>query len=140
MKYPSAADLAFARQLLAYERGDDDHDATVAERVYDQVHDRLAPVIGSAGVSALFFRSLKLASLSGFVLPEGVAAREGASPGKYLHDHLRRMDPDAAAEAAASVFAIFSGLLTTFIGVKVTTRVLYRDWPMGVETITKETT
>jgi hypothetical protein len=42
---------------------------------------------------------------------------------------LERQDPAVATEAAATVFATFTGLLVTFIGEPLTARLLRKAWP-----------
>jgi hypothetical protein len=42
---------------------------------------------------------------------------------------LERQNPAIAADGAAAVFAIFAGLLVTFIGESLTTGLLRRAWP-----------
>ena len=142
MKSPSAADLATAQRLLAREGGDDEHPAASAARAYQKLHDHLAPLIGAAGVRALFFRSQKMARLAGFVFLEGGAAGAAdpaASAGKQLHDSLLDQNPAQAAEAAAVVFATFFGLLTTFIGDRLTRQVLRGAWPETAKIAPAET-
>ena len=139
MKSPSAADLVTAKRLLAREGGDDEHCAAPAARAYQKLHDHLAPLIGAAGVRALFFRSQKMARLAGFVFLEGGAADPTASAGKQLHDSLLDQNPAQAAEAAAVVFATFFGLLTTFIGDRLTRQVLRGAWPETAKNAPAET-
>jgi hypothetical protein len=51
---------------------------------------------------------------------------------------LEQQDPAVATEGAAAVFAAFAGLLVTFIGEPVTTRVLQKAWPEAFAQATKE--
>lgn len=139
MKRPSAAELETAKRLLMHERGDDEHPANSSARAYKKLHDRLAPLIGSAGFRALFFRGQKTASLAGFTFLESGAAGPEADLGKQLHDNLHGREPVEAAEAATVVFATFFGLLTTFIGDRLTRQVLRGAWPDITEATPAET-
>ena len=89
MTKPSATQVDRAKRVLAYEGcagSSSDECAAAAWRVYEKLNARLAPLLGSAGVEALFVRSAKLAQAQyGFLA-------EVASPGgmKKLARHCRR--------------------------------------------------
>ena len=76
----STAQRERAKRLLAHE-GDSGGSATecaaAAWRVYEKLNARLAPLLGSAGVQALFVRSAKLASAEFAPLAEVADARRG---------------------------------------------------------------
>jgi hypothetical protein len=139
MKRPGAAELETTKILLSHEGGDGEHPASAAARVYKKLHDRLAPIIGSAGVRALFFRSLRTSRLAGYTFLEGGTADPEMEFGKQLHDSLHGRTPSEAAEATAVVFATFIGLLTTFIGDRLTRQVLRGVWPDIAEAAPVET-
>ena len=139
MKRPSSGDLEAAKRLLTHECSDDAHPAKAAARAYQKLHARLAPLIGSAGYRALFFRSLKAAKRTGFTFLEGDAADPAADLGQQLGDSLHGREPGEAAEAAAVVFASFFGLLTTFIGDRLTRQVLRGAWPEMTGSLPAET-
>lgn len=139
MKRPSTGELETAQRLLKHEGGDDVHPASSAARAYQKLNDRLAPLIGAAGFRALFCRSQKMAQLAGFTFLEGASADSGVDLGQKLHDNLHGREPAEAAEAAAVIFASFFGLLTTFIGDRLTKQVLRGAWPEITEAAPVET-
>jgi hypothetical protein len=127
-----------ARRLLAHEAaaGSAGGDATTAAgRVYDKLQDHLAPLLGAAGVQSLFVRSAKLAQGELTALAE-VSIFEGSTK---LRERLQAQDPAVTTESAASLFATFFALLTTFIGERLTTHVLRSAWPMIEDTPPTET-
>jgi hypothetical protein len=121
--------LEAAKRLLAYEGSpadDTSGEIAAAERVYARLFDCLAPIIGPAGVLALFLRSAKLAQAD---LPDLGAFREVTSKpalggGIELFRSLSSLDPSQVAAASASVYAKFLGLLTTLIGERLVARIL----------------
>lgn len=139
MKRPGAAELETAKRLLTHERGDAEHPAEAAARAYDKLQARLAPIIGAAGFQALFFRSQQTARIAGFTFLDGDIAEPAPDPCKQLHDCLHGREPAQAAEAATVVFATFFGLLTTFIGDRLTRQVLRGAWPEVAEAAPMET-
>ena len=123
----SPAQMEQARRWLAHEgaRGSAGERATAASRVYDRLHEHLAPLVGDAGVNLLFVRSAKL-SLGEFAWLADVSILEAAPK---LHERLRAEAPAVATESAAVLFGTFFALLTGFIGERLTTQVLRRAWP-----------
>jgi hypothetical protein len=127
-------DLEAAKSLLAHEGSpadDTSGEIAAAERVYARLFDCLAPIIGPAGVLALFLRSAKLAQADH---PELGALREvttSAAPdsGIELFRSLSALDPSLVAAASASVYARFLGLLTTLIGERLAAQILDRSFP-----------
>jgi len=134
----SATQVERAKRLLASE-GDSgnnaDECASAAWRVYEKLNVRLVPLLGSAGVDALFVRSARLEQAEFASLAE-VAAPDGM---KRLGACLRTLEPDAATEAAASLFGAFLDLITTFIGERLTAVVLRSAWPEVAEAAPRET-
>jgi len=124
---PSSAQLEIARRLLAQQRAVDEPDdcATAAGRVFEKLHEHLGPVIGSAGVRALFVRSAKLAE-GDFVFPADTVAFEDST---RLRATLQALDPVVAAATAEALFATFFALITTFIGERLTLQALRAAWP-----------
>ena len=115
--------------------------AAAAGSAYGDLVRVVSPLIGDLGFEALTGRALHLAQQQHTWL---VSAR---GPGQVtdqvpdqVHDHvndaigqviagLERQEPTVAAEAAATVFALLTGLLVTFIGATLTTGLLRRAWP-----------
>jgi hypothetical protein len=109
--------------------------AAAAWRVYEKLNARVAPLLGPAGVEALFVRSAKLAQAE-FVSLAEVATAEGM---KKLGACLQALDPADATEVASTLFGTFLDLMTTFIGERLTVLVLRSAWPMIEDTAPRET-
>jgi len=127
-----------AKRLLAHEGNSGSSSAECAAaawRLYEKLNARLAPLLGSAGVQALFVRSAKLAQGEVGSLAE-VATPEGMSK---LGAVLQALDPAEATEVAATLFGTFFELMTTFIGERLTVLVLRSAWPAIEDTAPRET-
>jgi hypothetical protein len=138
MSRPSATQVEKAKRLLASEGApwsSSEECAAAAWRVYEKLNARLAPLLGLAGVQALFARSAKLAQAEFPTLAE-MATPEGLT---RLGPSLRALAPPVAAEATAMLFGTFLELMTTFIGDRLTVLVLRSAWPEIEETATGQT-
>ena len=136
MNRPSSAQMQTAGRLLMHEgaAGRAEERATAAGRVYDKLHAQLDPLLGSAGVEALFVRAARLThGESSF---QDVAIVEGST---MLPHRLRAHDPAAPTESAAALFGTFLALLTSFVGERLTTHALRSAWPMIEATAPKDT-
>ena len=128
MTKPSATQVDRAKRVLMYEGcagSSSEECAAAAWRVYEKLNARLAPLLGSAGVEALFVRSAKLVQAQyGFLA-------EVATPGgmRTLGAALQALDPAAATEVAAALFGTFLELMSTFIGERLTVLILRSAWP-----------
>jgi hypothetical protein len=146
MKQQTEAQIEVARRLLAAEKPHDGsaHErAAAAFRVYDALLASLAPLIGAAGVAAAFARSVKLtgdelAAFRGPTDESDEASRDTSVRARALAS-LRTLEPDAASAAAELLLANFLGLLTSFIGEGLLSRVLRRAFPALDQTVAKET-
>jgi hypothetical protein len=138
MGRPNATQVERAKRLLANE-GDagrsSEECAAAAWLVYEKLNVRLAPLLGSTGVQALFVRSAKLAQAE-FVSLAEVATSEGM---KKLGACLQALAPVDASEVAATLFGTFLDLITTFIGERLTVLVLRSAWPTIDDTARRET-
>jgi hypothetical protein len=126
-----------AKQLLASEGApwsSSDEGAAAAWRIYEKLNARLAPLLGSAALQALFVRSAKLAEADFASLAE-VATPEGLTK---LGSCLQALDPAIAGEAAATLFGTFLELITTLIGERLTVLVLRSAWPAIEEKAPRE--
>lgn len=128
--------LESARRLLEHEgaRGTAEECARAAGIVYDKLHARLDPLLGAAGVQALFVRSAQLTHGQFSVLDTGSV--EGAAK---LCERLRALEPAEAMDAAVALFGSFFTLITTFIGDRLTIQVLRSAWPTIADTAFMET-
>ena len=127
-----------AKRLLAHE-GDSGSSsaecAAAAWRLYEKLNARLAPLLGSWGVQALFVRSAKLAQAEFGSLAE-VATPDGM---KKLGAGLQALTPSEATKVAAGLFGTFLELMTTFIGERLTILILRSAWPTIEDTTPRET-
>ena len=112
--------------------------ATAAGRIFDDLDRVVAPLIGPLGVDALTARALHLAADQ---YPCVVIKREGDGadrPFAQVLVCLEQQEADVATDAAAAVFATFTGLLGTFIGEPLTARLLRKAWPDAFSDTTTE--
>jgi hypothetical protein len=120
-----------ARRLLAHESaGKAEERAVAARRVYDTLLSSLAPIIGAAGVRALFARSVRL-SLTEFPCLEAVLHVEApdGDHGQRLVECLRKLDAEAALEVATGLYAALLGLMAKFIGERMMWHLVARAFP-----------
>jgi hypothetical protein len=103
--------------------------AAAAQRAYDDLLRVSTPLIGQVGVDALMGRALHLAQQQFPWLLHTREPEQWAGPFAQVIFGLERQDPAVALEAAGAVFAIFIGLLVTFIGEPLTTGLLRKAWP-----------
>ena len=135
MNKPSTAQVDLARRLLAREVRVPPDPAFAAARMYEGVLVHLSPLMGTAGVHALFARSIKLAKvnhpcLDAFHTPcADSTLRERRSPSERLQDCLQTQQPTETLEPAVIVFANFLSLLAAFIGERLTAQVVQGAWP-----------
>ena len=136
MKPPGRAHIETAVRLLALEGGGPGGaDAEAAARVYDKFHHLLDPLLGAAGVQAIFARSAKLSQVEFACL----ADRAVVGSGETLRECLAGQEAPAAAATGVALFAAFLALITEFIGARLTTEVLRRAWPTIPERAFQET-
>lgn len=129
------ADIEVALRVLAHERGTSGsavERATAAVLVYQQLADRLGPLVGTSGFQALFARSLKL-TRTDFPCFGEVAS------GEELLAGLKTLEPAATTDAAAALFATLFRLLTAFIGERLVWQVLRGAFEFIDESTSKET-
>ena len=114
--------------------------AAAARRAYDDLARVSAPLIGQVGVDALTGRALHLAQREYPWLVDTREPEQAEEPFAQIIVCLGRQDPAVATEAAGMVFATFTGLLTTFIGEPLTTRLLRKAWPEAFSDASTEET
>ena len=98
--------------------------------VWEAVHAALAPVIGHAGVAALYKRTLHLTRPVHPWL--GPAYESTAKPGDYsaLRAVLAQQDSAVAGAAHDAMLQTLHQLLGTLIGPSLTARLLQAVWPL----------
>ena len=128
-----------ARRLLSAEGDSGASSQACAEasaRVYDKLSAQLIPLLGVAGVQALFARSAKLAAAHHACLAE---LADGIDASTRLRASLQALAPEAASETAALLFGTLLELIVTFIGDRLTVQALRSAWPAIDETVPRET-
>ena len=120
-----------ARRLLRQEAGESqDALALALEGTCARMRERLVPLIGRTGFTALFRRALRLAQ-GEFPALAGLAVGEGADPcvaGASEFAAAHAADAGLVEDALVAVVAHFIGLLSTFIGETLTRRVIGDHW------------
>jgi hypothetical protein len=136
MLRPSHAQLARAGRLLAAEgAGAGDAGGHAAGRVFDKVHAELDPVLGHAGVEALFRRSAKLAQDDLGTLSTALSFDSSTR----LREGLLDLEPAESLTAMTVLFGTLFALIETFIGERLMLELLRRAWPALDDTEPGET-
>jgi hypothetical protein len=99
--------------------------------VNQRLQHRLAPLVGVAGVRALFARSVRLTGpdfpqLASLGSPE---SGDNANIAESLTELLGTLEPGVAVAAATALYANFIRLTTTLIGERLVLLVLQRAFP-----------
>jgi len=131
------------RRMLAREAGTDANApaiAAAARRLCEHFAQQFTPLIGDAGVAAIFVRSLHLTQRHVRELAPVRASDKRDPPFALLQLSLEQQEPAAATETAVAVLAMASELLATFIGESLTTRLLREAWPADFAATSEETT
>ena len=103
--------------------------AAAACRLCERFASQATPLIGDAGAGAIYARSLHLTQrkFPGTALPGG--SGQDGGPFARARLFLESQEPAAATEAAVVLLATVGGLLASFIGESLTTRLLRQAWP-----------
>lgn len=133
MSRASPANVDLAGRLIAHAESAGTDTQAVATQVYRALFATLTPIIGGAGVDALFARSVKLAvvefpPLAELVLPP-VAPDGDAKLGDYVASVLGALPPDAVAGVAVGMLAVLIGLLENFIGEALVWQIVRKAYP-----------
>jgi hypothetical protein len=119
------------RRTLAQRAGDTPDTSAVAEALlstWHQMATRLAPVIGTRGVDALFSRSLHLTSSAFPWLAIAEGHGDSTAPLIRFRACLEVRETSDAAEASYALLVTFTELLATLIGESLTDRLLSPVW------------
>lgn len=120
------------RQLLVREAGTGAGAPAIAAAVRklgDHLTQRLAPVIGDGGATAICNRSLHLTESRFSGLTARRSSEQGPGPFARAQVSLEHQESAMAADAAVALFTTVSKLLASFIGESLTTRLLREAWP-----------
>jgi hypothetical protein len=119
MRYAAPPLRRAALRLLAYEAGDEpatsERLAAASTRLIDRLSERLAEVIGGAGIEAIWLRAIRL-RMAEFPFLEKCIRGSGNSRSEALRACLTEQEPDIIREASVLVFATIAGLLGTVVG------------------------
>ena len=105
--------------------------AAAARGAYDDLSRVLVPLIGQVGTESLAARAVHLAQREYPWLAKPRDPKHAQGPFTHVSVSLEHQDAALAAEGAAAVLAAFTGLLVTFIGEPLTTRLMRKAWPDG---------
>jgi hypothetical protein len=129
-------DIVVLRQLTArmlmHQAGPDADAAALAaaaRRAYDELAGVLVPLIGQVGIDALAARAVHLAQQAYPWLAKTRDPEPAKGPFTHVVSALEQQEPALATEAAAAVLATFTGLLATFVGESLTSRLMRKAWP-----------
>jgi len=109
--------------------GQADEIAVGFERACRALHDRLAPLISSAGFYALLARALRLAARDAPFLASVSISTKGDCALTDLDAAAERRDPTEVADALTMALAHFMWLLVIFIGENLGLRKVREIWP-----------
>jgi hypothetical protein len=101
---------------------------SAANAAYDDLVSVVIPLLGERGVDALVGRSFHIVERQFPELARTATDRRERSFADVIQS-LPKQDLPAATDALAAFFTIFTGLLVTFIGKSLTTRLLAKAWP-----------
>ena len=120
-------------RLLALETGEPATSETLAAaagRLLETLSQRLADVIGPAGVQSILRRAVKLGKSEFVFLDERMVTVESRdSLAEPLRAALQEQEPDVIREVSVTLFATFLGLLANVIGDRLTWSLLQQSWP-----------
>ncbi len=130
MRPPPQSMRDLAERLLEVSRPASENDLHEASVVIETLREPLTRFIGTEGFTSLLRRAVTLASqdapsLRGIEVRADGRLRREEAPTNHTGGGSNAVD----AEAAIAVAAHFLGLLVTFIGERLTTRLLQQAWP-----------
>ena len=116
-------------QVLAPQSGMNGADgAALALRSWERLVAHLSPLIGEAGVCALYSRTVRLAIVRHPWLTPSQSTQPIATLLSNLKESLSSIDPATAVQANRDLLDSFTKLLSGLIGEALTTRLLNTAW------------
>lgn len=134
MKYATPRLRRAATRLLEHEasggHATSEDLAAASGRLLDRLSQRLAQVIGPAGVQAILLRAVKLRRPEFPFLDERIVPGQNSeSLGEALRGCLQELEPEVTRDATVILVATFTGLLVTVIGDRLAWSLLRDLWP-----------
>lgn len=117
-----------AAALLSRGEGTTEGLAAAVTRAWTSIERDLAPIIGTAGVAAMYRRSLHLCARSHPVLAVALEPARRNLDSAPLCTALTGLDPSAAAAMAADLLLTFRDLLARMVGPSLTDCLLRSTW------------
>ena len=119
----------FARRLLLHEPGNESVDEVTGsmEQGCRALHDRIAPLVGSAAFDALIVRAVKLASRKFAFLDDTPIGANCSADG--LRQAVEGREQREVTDAVVAILANFLWLLVIFIGENLGIRMVHEIWP-----------
>jgi hypothetical protein len=125
----------FRRELKLRQRPGSSSDANgvaaAAAASYEELARQVTRIIGGAGVSAIYMRSMHLTQQEFPWLSPALHADVVESSVQQLRTNLEGQDSSAVQLAAEALVVNFADLLVTLIGDQLTTRLFQDAWPEG---------
>jgi hypothetical protein len=103
--------------------------AAAARRLCEHFARQLSPLVGDAGVAAIYARSLHLTQRQFPRLAPDRTSDQDDGPFARAQLFVEHQESDVATEAAVAVLTTVGELLASFIGESLTTRLLREAWP-----------
>jgi hypothetical protein len=103
--------------------------AAAARRLCEQFAHQLTPLVGDAGVAAIYARSLHLTRRQFPGRATVRAAGQDDGPFTRAQHFLEHQESAVATEAAVALLTSVGELMASFIGDGLTTRLLREAWP-----------
>ena len=132
MRYATPPLRRAAVRLFAHEAGDEpatsERLADASVWLIDRLSERLAEVIGRAGIEAIWLRAIRL-RMAEFAFLEKCIRGSDSSRSESLRACLREQEPDVIREASVILFATIVGVLGTVVGEALAWKLMQSAWP-----------
>lgn len=139
-RYPTPRLRRAAARLLALELGGAPATAetlaAASGRLLDKLCQRLAQVIGPAGVHSILRRAVKLRKAEFPFLDERIVLSDSrTSLSELFRACLQEQEPAVIQDVSVTLFATFTGALATLVGDELTWSLLQQIWPDTLPTL-----
>lgn len=125
--------LETIRRLIDVEAGGEIRTPTQGAAIVTRLHEKLAlhlaPVVGEAGLDALFSRCIKITKRTFPSLRELETTGSAQSVLSQFFQHLEKQEPATVGAITGSLMVNLVGMLSAFIGEGLTWQLLRNAWP-----------